>query len=44
MAQPEGPTTKIYNYLLRGFGEKKKKEKEDWQQMLAKVPIFKKNK
>ena len=24
------------------FGEKKKKEEEDWQQMLAQVPIFKK--
>ena len=36
IAQPEGPTTRIYNYVLGGFGEKKKgkeKEKEDWQQM-----------
>ena len=24
-AQPEGPTTKIYNYVLGGFGENKKK-------------------
>ena len=23
----EGPTTKIYNYVLGGFGEKKKKKK-----------------
>ena len=38
--EPEGPTTRIYNYALGGFGEKKKKE--DWQQMLAQVPIFKK--
>ena len=26
------------------FGEKKGKKKEDWQQMLAQVPIFKKKK
>ena len=43
-AQPEGPTTRIYNYALGGFGEKKKKEKDDWQQMLAQEPIFKKKK
>ena len=29
MSQLEGPTTKIYNYVLGGFGEKKgKKEKK----------------
>ena len=45
--QLEGPTTKIYNYVLGGFGEKKQKEKknekkkEDWQQLSAQVPIFK---
>ena len=27
MPQPEGPTTKIYNYVLGGFGEKKKKKR-----------------
>ena len=42
-AKPEGPTTRIYNYTLGVFREKKKK-KEDWQQMLAQVPIFKKKK
>ena len=26
MTQLEGPTTKIYNYVLRGFGEKKQKK------------------
>ena len=26
-AQPEGPTSRIYNYILGGFGEKKKKKK-----------------
>ena len=26
-AQPEGPTTTVYNYVLGGFGEKKKKKK-----------------
>ena len=46
MSQPEGPTTKIYNYVLVGLGEKKAEErkKEDWQQLLAQVPIFKKKK
>ena len=27
IAQPEGPTTRIYNYVLGGFGEKKKKKR-----------------
>ena len=27
MAQPEGPTTRIYNYVLGAFGEKKRKKK-----------------
>ena len=42
MAQPEGSTTRIYNYVLGGFGEKKKKggKKEDWQQVLAQLPVF----
>ena len=41
-AQPEALTTRIYNYVLGGFGEKKtrKKKKGDWQQTLAQVPIF----
>ena len=26
IAQPEGPTTRIYNCVLGGFGEKKKRE------------------
>ena len=43
MAEPEGPTSRIYNYVLGGFGETKKKKKTDWQQMLAQVPILKKN-
>ena len=31
IAQLEGPTTRIYNYGLGDFGEKKKeKKKEDW--------------
>ena len=42
MPQPEALTTRIYNYVLGGFGEEKKKKKNDWQQMLAQVPIFKK--
>ena len=28
MPQLEGPTTKIYNYILGVFGEKKKKKKK----------------
>ena len=28
MAQPEEPTTRIYNYVLGGFGEKPKKRKK----------------
>ena len=40
IAQLEGPTTRECNYVLGGFGEKKKKK--DWQGMLALVPIFKK--
>ena len=42
MPQVEGPTTRIYNCVLWGFGEKKKKKGKDWQQMLAQVPILKK--
>ena len=41
VAQPEVLTTRIYNYVLGGFGEKMKKKK-DWQQTLGQVPIFKK--
>ena len=37
IAEPEGPTTRLLNYVLQGFGEKKKKE-EDWPQMLPQVP------
>ena len=45
MPQLEGPTTKIYNYVLEGLGgEKAGKKKEDWQQLLAQVPVFKKKK
>ena len=38
MPQLEGPTTKIYNYVLGPFGEKKQ-EKKDRQQLLAQVPL-----
>ena len=40
------PATRIYNYVLGGFGEikQKKKKKKDWPQLLAQVPIFKKKK
>uniref|UniRef100_A0A9L0II43 Integrin alpha FG-GAP repeat containing 2 n=1 Tax=Equus asinus TaxID=9793 RepID=A0A9L0II43_EQUAS len=43
MPQLEGSTTKIHNYVLRGFGEKaERKKKKDWQQLLARVTILKK--
>ena len=43
MPQLEGPATKIYNCVLGGYGEvKQKKKKKDWQQLLAQVPILKK--
>ena len=46
IAHPEALTIGTYSYVLGGFGEKekkkKKKKKEDWQQMLAQVPISKK--
>ena len=44
MEQLEGSTTKIYNYVLGGFLEKKQEKKEDWQQLLAQMPILKKKK
>ena len=46
IAQPEGHTTRIYNYVLGGFGQKKKKqeEEEDWQQILVQVPFLKEKK
>ena len=45
MAQPEGPTTRIYNYVLGDSGEKKKgKRRRRLAQMLAQMPIFKKRK
>ena len=27
IAQPEGPTTRIYNYVLGGYGEKEEEKK-----------------
>ena len=45
IVQPEGPTARIYNYVLGAVAEKKKKKnKEDWQKMLAQVLILKKRK
>ena len=44
MPQLEGPITKIYNYALGVFGEKKAGGKKDWQQLLAQVPILGKKK
>ena len=40
IAELEGPTTRIYNYVQGGFGEKKK----DWQQMIAQGQTLKKKK
>ena len=41
IAQPEALTTRIYNYVLGGFGEKKKekKHKKKIGSILAQVPI-----
>ena len=44
IAHPEALTSGIYNYVRGVFGEKKGKKKEDWQQMLAQVPVFLKKK
>ena len=47
MPQLEGPTTEKNIQLCSGgtWGEKKQeKKKEDWQQLLAQVPSFKKKK
>ena len=42
-AEPEGPTTRIYNYVVGElWGEEEAKKKKDWQQVLAQVPIFEK--
>ena len=40
IAQPEVLTTRIYNYVLGGFGGRRRRKK-DWQQLLAQVLIFK---
>ena len=44
MPQPEEPAIRIYNYVRGRFGEKKKKKRKDWQQMLPQVPILKTSK
>ena len=36
MPQLEGPTTKMYNYILGGFGEKKEKFKKNKKLKLKK--------
>ena len=33
--EPEGPTTRIYNYVPGGSGEEEGRGRRDWQQMLA---------
>ena len=42
MPHLEGPATKIYNSVLGGVSERRRRGKRDWQQLLAQVPIFKK--
>ena len=44
IAELEGPTTRIYNYVLGGFGKKKKKKEERLAQMLAQDQSFQKEK
>ena len=42
IGEPERHTTRICNYVLGAFGERKKKKKErNWQQMLTQVTIIK---
>ena len=41
MAEPEGPTTRIYNYVLGGLWGEEEEGKKDSQQMLVPVPILK---
>ena len=40
MAQPEGRTTRIYNYVLGGFGEKKKKKKKKRKKVIGLKNIY----
>ena len=44
MPQLEGPTTKKYTTMYWGDLGGGVQRKEDWQQLLAQVPIFKKKK
>ena len=46
MPQLEGPTTKNVQLYAGGIWEEKagEKKKEDWQQLLAQVPILEKKK
>ena len=37
IAQPEGPTSRIYNYVLGGFGDKKKKKKKKKRRLATDV-------
>ena len=37
IAEPEGPTTRMYNYVLGGFGEEKKKEEEEEKRLATDV-------
>ena len=39
MTQPEGPTTRIYNYVLGGFEKKKKKEKKKKRRLARDVSL-----
>ena len=39
IAQPEGPTAGIYNYVLRGLGEKMGEKKDDWQHVSSGVNL-----
>ena len=41
IAQPEALTTGIRIYVPGCFGEKRRRKKEDWQQILSQVTIFK---
>ena len=44
MPQVEGPTTKIYNYVLGGFGEKKQGKKRRLETVVSSSANLKKKK
>ena len=44
LVESEALTTRIHSMYWRALGRKRREKKNDWQQLLAQVPIFKKKK